>query len=344
MMTVCTSTGGLGAGILGVELDPKNPNKFLTEPKVLILFNPENWWERMGANNEGWQTGCIEGSWMYKRNGKYYLTYSCCGTEYYTYTMGAYVSDKPLDGFKLQEKNPISRSRDGFIKGGGHGSIVNGPNDTIWCFYTIPVCIDHTLERRIGIDPCGIDEDGNLYAITGCELPQYAPGVLAHPEKGNATDVDVLTVFKPSKASSYAPGHKPFYALDETMHTWWQPADNDQEPELAVSLSGSYYLSAVRLMWKDVGLDFDKGIYPGPYQYVVECAESLASDEWKVIVDAADNKEDLAVDYRTFEPVRAAKVRIRILGWQEGIQPGIINFTVFGQSSVKATGEYYKFG
>nr|MCR5005263.1 family 43 glycosylhydrolase [Clostridiales bacterium] len=87
---------GLGPCIMGAELDPEQPNKLLTKPKVLVPFNKENYWERFGACNEDWSIGFIEGSWMVKHGTKYYLVYSCSGTEYYAYAMGAYTSDSPL--------------------------------------------------------------------------------------------------------------------------------------------------------------------------------------------------------------------------------------------------------
>lgn len=324
---------GLGSGIFGAELDPEHPNHLLTKPKHLIKFNGENPWERMGNDNQNWRDGCIEGSWMYKRNGVYYLVYSVCGTEYYTYCMGAYVCDSPLGDFKLQARNPVSRSDSGLIRGGGHGSIVNGPNDTIWCFYTIPVVIDHIFERRIGMDPCGIDENGCLYALTGSSTPQFAPGVLPHPEMGNSTGLLPCTAFSLTKASSYAPGHRPLYALDEALHTWWQHGADDPAPVLEVSLRDEYFLSAARVIWKDVGLDFKAGVMPGPYQYVIEAA--LKDGPWEKIVDASGNQVDLTVDYRTFAEVRADKVRIRILGAPKGLTPGVINFTVFGESAAR---------
>ena len=326
---------GLGSGIFGAELDPAQPNHLLTYPKHLFGFDGNHAWERMGTNNENWSNGCMEGSWMYKRNGVYYLTYSVCGTEYYSYCMGAYVCDSPLGEFRLQKRNPVSRSDRGLVRGGGHGSIVNGPNDTIWCFYTIPVAIDHIFERRIGIDPCGIDEDGCLYALTGCDTPQFAPGVLAHPEQGNATGLDSCTAFTLTLASSYAPGHRPFYAIDEVLHTWWQPAAGDKEPWLAVSLRSGYYISAIRLMWKDVGLRVRQGVMPGAYRYVIEGAAQEDSDAWFTLVDASDNDTDLSVDYRTFPETLVGKVRIRILGAPEGLTPSIMNFTCFGEAAAR---------
>lgn len=324
---------GLGSAILGAQLNPDQPNRLLTFPKVLIQFHPENWWERFGAANEDWEKGFIEGSWMKKIGSTYYLLYSCSGTEYFNYAMGAYVGDSPLGNFIPQKKNPVSRSREGFIRGGGHGSIVDGPNDTMWCFYTIPVCVDAIMERRIGMDPVGVDAEGNLYAKTGFSNPQFAPGVKVHPEIDNNTGLIPLTVFKPTLASSYAAGHLPLYGVDETIHTWWQPAPEDEEPTFGVLLQGIYNISAVRILWKDIGLNFDAGIDVGPYQYVVEYSEKLAADDWKVLVDARENTTDLTVDYRTFSTVRALRVRLRITGCPRGVTPGLLDFTVFGVSA-----------
>jgi len=50
-----------------------------------------------------------------------------------------------------------------------------------------------------------------------------------------------------------------------------------------------------------------------------------------MLIDASDNKEDMCVDYRTFDKVTARKVRLRILGAPKGIEPAVISFTVFGK-------------
>ena len=94
-----------------------------------------------------------------------------------------------------------------------------------------------------------------------------------------------------------------------------------------------YQISAVRILWKDIGLDFDAGIHVGPYQYVVEYSEELAADDWKVLVDARENTTDLTVDYRTFPTVPALRVRLRITGHPRGVTPGLLDFTVFGVSA-----------
>ena len=326
---------GLGTYILGAELDPQAPNRLLTEPKILIRFHKENKWERWGGRNENWGLGYIEGSWMLKHDGTYYLVYSCAGTEFYNYAMGCYICDSPLGDFRLQPRNPISCNRDGLVRGGGHGSIVKGPKDTYWIFYTMALSVDFAMERRIGMDPAGFDEDGNLFALTGCDVPQFKPGVLDHPEKGNAAQLVPVSVMKVTRTSSNAPGHRPIYALDESLLTWWQPDEADPEPTFALALQGSYYISALRIMWKDVGMDLEAGVLPGPYRYIVEYTKDFSSEEWITLVDASQNETDLAVDYRTFDTVRAKAVRIRILDAPEGITPGLLNFTVFGESVFK---------
>jgi hypothetical protein len=331
---------GLGSAIFGAELDPDQPNNLITFPKLLVPFTGEYWWERFGASNEDWGIGFIEGSWMVKHDKTYHLVYSCSGTEFYNYAMGCYISDSPLGDFKLQARNPVSHCREGFIKGGGHGGFVKGPKDTLWIFYTIPVCVDNNMERRIGMDPAGFDKDGNLFSLTGCGVPQWKPGIMEHPELGNATELVPLTIFKPSKVSSYKDGNRALYAIDEAMHTWWQPAPDDKLPELAVAFQGKYTASAVRIMWKDIGLNFEAGINPGPYQYVVEVAKDNQTDEWITVVDASKNTVDLTVDYRTFDPIECTRARIRILGAPEGVTPGLINFTAFGESMHKRNRQF----
>ena len=320
---------GLGMLIAGAELDTEHPNRLLSTPKVLVEFDTANTWEHFGARNEDAGNGMLEGSWMLKHNGEYYLVYSCAGTQFSTYAMGACRSSSPLGPFVRQKHNPVSRSVQGLVTGGGHGGFVKGPGDTFWIFYTIPVCIDHDMERRIGMDPAGFDENGDLFALTGCDVPQWNPGVLERPELGNEAGLMPVSVGKPIEVSSYAPGQRARYAVDDSLKTYWQPAEGDKAPTLTVDLRAPYRWSAVRLCWKDIGLYFDGGVLPGPYRYVVE---GYDGNEWSTLVDASDNDIDLTVDYRTFPERECSAVRLKILGAPEGITPGLLQFTVFGSN------------
>ena len=254
-----------GPGIFGAEMNPNRPDQLITEPRILFSFNPEHVWERYGPSNEDTSKSFVEGPWMVKAAGRYFLTYAAPGTEWRTYGMGAYVSDDgPLGNFRCQTRNPISSQTSGLVRGPGHGCIVRGPGGTLWAFYTCTVCYEHIFERRIGMDPAGIDAGGNLFVLPASDTPQYAPGVKKHPELGNWAGLYCVSLNRKCISGSFAPGRNPIYAADDSMLTWWQPDRNDPTPYIEIDFSGSFDVSAYRIVWKDVGLDYDAGVLPGP--------------------------------------------------------------------------------
>ncbi len=321
-------------GTFGVELDPDNPRRCLTELQCLFAFDPSHEWERFGEKRQDNLCGWIEGQWMYKRNGRYYLIYATSGTEYTNYCMAAYISDDgPLSGFRIQKHNPITLSHSKLISGAGHGCVVDGPGDTIWAFYTISVACTHIYERLVGMDLLAINEDGELYAPHGItDTPQFAPGLAPDPVSANDAGLYPLTARQRGRvvASSAAPGRNGFYALDESLLTYWQPAPDDKTPVLTVDLQAPYLVSALRILWRDIGLDYDNGVLPGPYGYLLEGRVSGEADTWIPILDKRDNKKDSNVVYETFPAVSLEKVRLTITSAPNGITPAVMDFTVFG--------------
>lgn len=59
----------------------------------------------------------IEGAWMDKWDGKYYLQYACPGAQYNVYADGVYIGDSPLGPFTLAKNNPFSYKPGGFLPG-----------------------------------------------------------------------------------------------------------------------------------------------------------------------------------------------------------------------------------
>jgi len=223
------------------------------------------------------------------------------------------------------------------MRGAGHGCLVDGPNNTLWVFYTCIFNFYHKFERRIGMDPVGIDENGELYCPEVTDTPQFAPGVLENPENGNSAGLLPLTFMERPTASSNAPGRDAIYACDDSVLSWWQPAENDKAPEISFTLGAktSYLVHSVRLMWRDIGMDTDNGVMPGPFKYVIEYAADAGQKDWKTLVDASENTDDLCIDYRQFEPVVAYAVRLRILSAPEGITPALVSLTAFGRCNCK---------
>lgn len=322
------------SGSFGAELDGDDPRRLKTELLKLNEFNGDNVWERFGEYNQDTLCGWIEGQWMLKRNGRYYLIYASSGTEYSNYCMAAYYSDNgPLDGFVLQKNNPVTRSTSKLISGAGHGCITEGPNGTLWAFYTIAVAHTHMYERLIGMDLIAINDDGELYAPHGItDTPQLAPGVADDPAKSNTVGLLPLTARQRARviATSSDNGREAFYALDVNLTTYWKPIANDEHPMLTVDMQAPYLVSAARIIWRDIGLDYDHGALPGPYKYIIEGKPDNDRDEWVTLVDASTNDKDLIVDYRTFGEVSCESVRLRICGAPERIEPAVIDFTIFG--------------
>lgn len=320
----------------GVELDGDDPRKFCTEPVLIHEFNGDNWWERDGAENQNPDFGWIEGQWMLKHNGRYYMIYSSANTSCKSYCMAAYYSDEgPLTGFVCQKHNPITSHTHGLISGAGHGSIVHGPDNSLWAFYTITHGAVHPFERRIGMDPIGVDENGELYCPGITSTPQFGMGETEnYLTDGDAGLLPLTFAHRHHiKSTSSAPGRSTLYAFDESSITWWQPAEDDKEPALYVDLEATYVCEASRIMWRDINLDYKKGIVPGAYRYVIEGREGVGEGEWTTILDMSENTGDFNVDYRTFKPVVCREIRLRILGWPEGITPAVESFTIFGKKA-----------
>ena len=206
-----------------------------------------------------------------------------------------------------------------------------GPRGTLWAFYTCIVGVKHIFERRIGMDPAGIDADGNLFVRPASAMPQFAPGHLPHPETDNDAGLLPFNHVRPVAVSSFAPGRTPDYAVDDHMRTWWQPAPGDHQPWLVSSWPSTCEAAAVRLIWTEEGLDYEAGRRPGPVRYLVETSAEEQGDAWQVAVDARANAEDLLIDYRTFMPRPARRARLRILGMPPGVTICVTDFSLFGR-------------
>ncbi len=320
----CTPT----QGIFGVELDADDPTRAIGKPVKLIAFEPDKFpWQRVGDWNEQPARGWIEGAWMFKRNGTYYLTYSAAGTENRTYAMGCAVSKSPLGPFVPQKNNPILRSTTGLITGTGHGCVVEGPHDSLWVFYTVRAAVVHGFERRLGMDPATIGEDGELHVNGASSLPQRLPTASkgAEPTGWLPLNAGPRTV-----GSSDAPNLSGRLATDDDLRTWWQPAADDKTPTLTSNLTTpNAVVRAVRVIWRDVGLNTKQGARAGAFRYKVEV--ETAADAWTTVIDRSRSTEDLLIDYRECPATPGTAARLVIVGAPAGITPGVAEFTVFGE-------------
>ena len=157
------------------------------------------------------------------------------------------------------------------------------------------------------------------------------PGVLEHPEIDNSVGLLPLTFSNPVISTSSIEGREDIYATDQSMLTWWQPKNDDRKKQLTIDLCSLYWVEASRIIWRDVGLDYDNGVLPGPFGYTIEVNEDGNPQNWRTAIDLSANEKDLCIDYKTFEPAKASYVRLTINSTPKGIEPGVISFTVFGK-------------
>lgn len=329
------------SGIYGVKLDPDDLTRFLEKPTHLFGFNPMHAWERYGEFNEYPGVAWIEGPWVIKRNGIYYLEYSASGTQWKTYAEGYYTSTSPLGPYSYAENNPLLRKTEGLVTGTAHGSIIKLKDKDEWYqFYTI-VLSNPPGGRRIGMDKIEFDEDGLMSCVV-TDTPQPAPGTVAPKDKPKSIPVTVNKINAMnalSKFSSEQPGFPASFAVDNFSGTVWMPDLKDKQPSITVELSPAtrfdvvqhFTVDGVRLMFKGPGRRFGASAAAPAlpvYKYKLEVSQD--GEKYVTVLDKTKNKTAKDTIYEDFEPTNCRFVRLTVTDWPKEVPLGIIDFTVFG--------------
>lgn len=193
----------------------------------------------------------IEGAWMTKHDGRYYLQYAAPGTQYNIYNDGVCVSESPLGPFTACPNNPYSYSPGGFLPGAGHGSTMEDRQGNWWHASTMRLSRNHDFERRIGIWPAGFDADGELFCNQRYgDWPQSVTGEKKDPWA--APEWMLLSYGKTATASSCdCPEKDASHVVDENAQTWWKAAGEDAAPWLLVDLGRCCRVHAVQINFAD---------------------------------------------------------------------------------------------
>ena len=333
--------------IRGEELDPDH--RFLPKKNPIELFNLDeasHGWERFGENHDDPKLGgFIEGAWLTKHSGKYYMQYAAPGTEWNTYGDGVYTASSPLGPYTYAPNSPMSYKPGGFINGAGHGSTVVGPGGQYWHFATMAIAVNYKYERRIGMFPTFFDQDGVMYADTSFgDYPHYAPSVPG--QKGEFTGWMLLSYKKPVTASSHLEDYTPDRVTDENVKTFWVAQDNGPRQWLEIDLEAPATIRAFQIDYHDYKSDIygrPNGLYQ---QYVVE--SSLDGKTWRILRDRSHSMLDTPNDYVELpHAVQGRYVRFRNIHVSTP-NLAISDFRIFGNAkgnapvavaSVKATRE-----
>lgn len=283
----------------------------------------------------------IEGAWMDKHNGRYYLQYAFAGTQYNIYGDAVMVGASPLGPFKLAENNPYSYKPGGFIPGAGHGSTMSDKFDNLWHTSTMRISMNHQFERRVGLWPAGYDKDGELFCNQRYgDWPRSVESGKSDPWRN--PEWFLLSAGKEAKASTYINGNEPAKATEENVQTWWRAATNQPGEWLQVDLGKEFKVHAVQINFADDRIDLScPGEIRGTTQarYIEEedlftrwkLEGSADGENYFTVEDKTNAVTDLSHDFVVCEEgLQVRYLKLTIYEVPYGQQPCISGLRVFG--------------
>ncbi len=321
--------------IYGIELDYTNQLTYLKTAGELFTLHPElHGWERFGRDHRDSIKPFMEGAWMTKHNGKYYLQYAAPGTEYNVYANGTYVGNNPLGPFKYARNNPISYKPGGCVTGAGHGNTFQDNFGNWWNTGTPWVAVNFNFERRIAMFPAGFDADGLLHASTRFgDFPHFVPtGKVQNPQE-LFTGWMLLSYHKPCTASSFREKFAPTNVTDENLRSFWVAESSSPGQWIDIDLGRPCEVRAVQVNFTDYKSD----IYASDARVFTQFKlhESLDGKNWNVIADLTNEKRDRPNAYIELpRPVRTRHIRYEHI-YVASPNLAISDIRVFGHSGDK---------
>jgi xylan 1,4-beta-xylosidase len=328
--------------LYGIELnlgesDAHQRVRYIDKPRALITLEPkQHGWERFGPDHTGEdQPVYIEGAWMTKHAGRYYLQYAAPGTEYNVYATGTYVSDQPLGPFEYADYNPVGYKPGGFVHGAGHGNTFQDEFGNWWNTGTPWIGYNWTFERRIALFPAAFSDDGQMSVDTRfADFPHYMPtGKISDPEQ-LFTGWMLLSYRKKASASSVLGEFGAEHVTDEDPRTFWVAATNEPGQTLSVDLGARKTLRAVQVDFADY---LSGRFHDAPDIYTEFALESsLDGKRWQPLAKTGPDRRDRPNAYFQLPaPVRARYVRY-VHGHVGAAHLAISDLRVFGDAGGSA--------
>lgn len=328
----CSYNGGLEA----VELDPQQDFKVIQGPIVCFKSDfAHHGWEVAGEENRDMKNGnqagpWLEGAWMNKHAGVYYLQYAAPGTQFKTYADGVYTSTNPLGSFTYALNSPFSHKPTGFIAGAGHSSTIEDEHHDFWHVATMTISVRHMFERRLGLFPTSFTRDGQMFCNTYLgDYPQFAPGSAENPAENNSPGWMLLSYDKPASASSSMENFPVKNAFDEDVRTWWSAATGNPGEWLQVDLGKACRIEAMQINFADQGATNLGRMENDFYRYTVEVSDDAKN--WKQCIDRRESRRDSPHDYVQLDKaLKARYVRLNNLHTPGGGAFSVGGFRIFG--------------
>ena len=320
--------------IYGVELNFENNFSFIGEPKELMHANTsEHGWEVPGNYNRKTDANpWIEGAWVNKHNGKYYLQYSSPGTEFKSYSDGVYTADYPLGPFSVADHNPFAYKPEGFAAAAGHGSTFKDKYGNYWHIGTTTISLKHIFERRLVLYPTFFDEQGMMYAST--KFGDY-PYIIPNKKIEGFNDIFpgwmLLSYNKQVEVSSSIDSFPSSNITDENIRTYWAARSGNANEYASIDLGKTYDVYSVQINFAEHNTEIFGRQDELYHRYIIEYSND--NTNWDLLIDKSQNLTDNSHDYSQL----AEKVNSRYLRIKNIEIPGghfaLSGFRVFGKGN-----------
>ena len=283
--------------IYGQELNRKTFEPMGGIVPLIHLVDSVHGWERFGEHADNtFLKPFMEGAWMNKHNGTYYLQYGAPGTEFSGYGDGAYIGKSPLGPFTYQKHNPISYKPGGFARGAGHGATYKDIYNEWWHISTIAIGVKNNFERRNGIWPAQIDTQGILYSNTSYgDYPHYLPRAKANHDESQFTGWMLLNYNKPVEVSSTLSAYTANNAVDENIKTYWSASSAKKGEWIQTDLGNISSIEAIQINFADEAVELMGKQTTIFHQYKIYASEDKI--HWNLVVDKSNNTTDVPHDY-----------------------------------------------
>jgi hypothetical protein len=295
-----------------IALDMSKGLTYVGTPKWLFGLDPvHHGWERFGRDHRDTTVKpFIEGAWMTKHGGRYYLQYGAPGTEFNVYATGTYVADAPLGPFSYAPYNPVAYKPGGFVTGAGHGNTFQDVHGNWWNTGTPWIGVNWNFERRIGLHPATFDADGDFHVDTRFgDFPHWLPAAArTRGTDETFTGWMLLSYRKAATASSARDSFPASTVTDENPRTFWVAQANRPGEWLTVDLGRAYEIRAIQVNYAD----YKAGLYGTDSTVVTRFRLRLSDDgrRWRTVADLSRETRDRPNAYLELAtPVRARYVR-----------------------------------
>ena len=286
-----------------------------------LSFDPETFLATIDATDQRMSDGVkyrckrlaglsnnLEGSCMFKRGDKYYITYSNSACQ--NYHVRYAVASSPVGPFTASNNIIVERDNSEGILGPGHNSILKYKDDYYICYHRqhyqyIDVkrqtCIDRLIFDGDDIHP-GIQSNTGVYTGTGA-LESLAAEYRVENDGDLAFGKEVLA----SSESDYKGGtsgnikenfsaisrfYKGRYAVDRNNATRWAP---DELPGyLIVDLGDDYRVERCECTFELVMRMYRYRIEYLPSTDATDLAEAKTSNDWQLFTDRSENEDNVS--------------------------------------------------